>query len=151
MKTLVTLDFDGVISPLHPDMDADFRSFRLSGFDVDVRQKVLDFLSWLSESDADVVWASSWDDLMDSFEEDSGGSIPSFPHLRIPNTASKPKAILDAVKSGAYTRVVVVEDDRDLAKTISDALPSSVVVIPKTTRGLSDREISYIKRYLSGE
>jgi hypothetical protein len=148
MSVLVTLDFDGVISPYEPcePAGAEWTPFRLGGFDLHIRREVLDFLQWLAASPATPVWASSWGHITQAFATDTRGAIPDFPHLLIGHAASKTDAIM-AAANDAFGTVVVVDDDRTVGASIRRRLGErAILVTPRDHYGLTDRQIATIRR-----
>lgn len=119
-KILVTLDFDGVVSPIDPQRnfasDLDFELVRLGGFLCAISKATLSFLQELkaiqeaTNGKLTVVWASSWEDLTQDFTRASEGAIPEFDFLELP--LSKADSILQAAITKEASLTIVVEDDR---------------------------------------
>jgi len=117
-KVLVTLDFDGVVSPIDHDRDFEaddsFETFKLGMFNCSISKQTLEFVRYLKElSDhypEHIVlrWATSWVDMTESFEEKSGGAIPDFPFLPIPE--SKARSIVEEVIAQDASIALVFED-----------------------------------------
>lgn len=117
-KVLVTLDFDGVVSPIDHgrDFEADdsFETFKLGIFNCSISGEVLDFVRYLKDlsdtyPDHFVLrWATSWVEMTENFEEKSGGAIPDFPYLPIPE--SKAHSIAEEAIAQDASLVLVFED-----------------------------------------
>lgn len=160
MSVLVTLDFDGVVSPHEPcePAEADWAPFRLGGFDLHIRHEVLDFLQWLAASPATTVWASSWGDLTQTFATDSRGAIPDFPNLVLDHGQSAKSDAITATangdgpafargREGVFDTVVVVDDDRKVGQSVKRRLGErAILVTPRGHGGLTDRQIATIRR-----
>lgn len=122
-KVLVTLDFDGVVSPIdksrsHSDFeeDEDFEVYQLGGFPCAIRKDTKDFL-WelriLSEEEPErftVAWASSWNEMTLYFAPRSNHEIPEFGY--VPTNFDKAKAIADLTLEEDATLALVFEDHR---------------------------------------
>ena len=118
-KVLVTLDFDGVVSPI--DHSRDFQGEEEYEFEVynfgflcAVSTEVREFLQELkelSEAHPDQIvvrWASSWNEMTERFEAKSGGAIPGFSY--IDTSKSKAKAIAAEALAVDASVVLVFED-----------------------------------------
>lgn len=117
-KVLVTLDFDGVVSPIDHDRDfrseAEFSIFRLGGFSCAISDQVLSLIGYLKElseshpEELALRWATSWESLTEHFEKSTDGVIPSFGYL--PLLETKARAIADEALAQDASLVVVFED-----------------------------------------
>lgn len=116
-KTLVTLDFDGVVSPIDNEVDFDPNLGWIEfdfGMICDIHKTVLEFLKELHKRDQtgqiDLVWASSWNDSTQVFGFKSQGMVPEFPHLDLSVGNTKDTAIFAKVDAGNYDRLLTLED-----------------------------------------
>jgi len=117
-KVLVTLDFDGVVSPIDHDRDFEtddsFETFKLGMFNCSISKTTLEFVRYLKELSDHyperivLRWATSWVESTKSFEERSGGAIPDFPYLPIPE--SKARSVADEVIAQDASIALVFED-----------------------------------------
>lgn len=116
-KTLVTLDFDGVVSPINHEVDFDPKQGWIEfdfGMICDIHKSVLEFLKELYKRDQageiDLVWASSWNESTQVFSFKSQGMIPELPHLDLSPGNTKDTAIYAKVDAGGYDRLLTLED-----------------------------------------
>ena len=119
-KVLVTLDFDGVVSPIDHgrDFEADesFEVFRIGFFYCAISRETLEFLQTLSslaEAHPDQVavrWASSWDSLTEDFAPRTDFAIPQFDYIL--TGFDKAGAISKAAIEENASVVLVFEDHR---------------------------------------
>lgn len=159
-KTLIALDFDGVVSPI--DHDKEFLesegwiTFNF-GLPCSIHTRVLEFLKVLEElssSDAvDVYWASSWNKQIEGLSLDSGGQIPEFPW--IPVHKGKGDAIFETAKSGGCSRIITLDDHARVGnrvKLLAKEFPEIEVlaIAPKVRKGITDSHIKRVKDFLSG-
>ncbi len=138
---LLYLDFDGVISPLHPEENPDFdrndyHEFRLSGFGVLIRKDVIDFLQRLDPSQ--VIWNSTWSNMCASFHEESGGIIPEFPHRYIESGAD--------IVFGIVPGSIVVNDSGNVIRNLRNQQRDLTLIQPKPEVGLTERQMKLILR-----
>ncbi len=119
-KVLVTLDFDGVVSPIDQsrDFEADetFEIFRIGFFYCAISREVLEFLGELNRLSQEypdrvaVRWASSWDSLTESFASSTDFAIPEFRYIT--TDFDKAGAISKAAIEENASVVLVFEDHR---------------------------------------
>lgn len=151
-KILVTVDVDGVIFPIEDGTELDGARFRTNGFDVILTGSAAWVLNMLAESDADVVWASSWGDAVLDLNADSSGVIPEFPTLSPPSSRAKPAVIADAVIAGGYDVVVIIDDDRTVSAGTRSALRSRSAsatvrsVIPAKNLGVTAVDVTKVMK-----
>lgn len=148
-KVLVTLDFDGVVSPIDQDRDflseEEFSVFQLGAFPCAISKRVLEFVRYLKElSDNDpghfvLSWATSWVDITEYFERNSQGAIPSFGYLPIPD--SKARAIADKAIAEDASLILVLED--------SPAVQADLHNIQRRDMRLSGRRFLFFEPKLS--
>jgi len=166
MSVLVTLDFDGVVSPYDPcePAGADWRQFRIGGFDVRIRVQVLDFLHWLDASPTVVAWTSSWDALTQGFSADTSGRIPEFPFLPLRSGRRAKRDAIEAAANGMpwdyppgalprvgpFDLVIVADDHRRVGASVKRRLGvRAVTVTPRDHVGLTNRQVATIRRLIS--
>lgn len=157
-KTLVTIDFDGVVSPIDKSRDftltLGWRQVNF-GFTCDIHESIIKFLQDLSnlEKNAplDITWASTWNAATEHFASDSNGLIPDFPWIDV--SAGKAEAIFQKVKEGNYTRLVALEDSikvitklKKLMKTLPEV--EAIYIRPQLTVGLTNTHISKVMEFL---
>lgn len=157
-KTLVTLDFDGAVSPIDHSrkfLEEDGWSTFGFGFRCDVHNTVLEFLSYLKllteTGPVEVVWASTWNASTEDFESRSEGRIPGFPWIDV--SVGKGEAIAAKVAEGEFERVVVLEDQQKSLNAIKKSLKTvhpveSLLVRPKVTLGITPAHIKTVKTFL---
>lgn len=155
-KTLITLDFDGVVSPIDHNKnfanDTEYTMIKLAGFDCAIRTKVLEFLKEISENETiDVVWVTTWDSLTKHFHEDSDGKIPDFPFLE--TRRNKAKTILEHIKKEKYEKAYIFEDSPDVKKEfnkkqreLENKIDTYITFNKcKTEEGIKDSHIKHFK------
>lgn len=163
MKTLVTVDFDGVVSPIDHDRDftleAGWTQYDF-GMRVDIHETVSNFLHELkSRADngfIDLIWNSSWDESTQKFSERSQAAIPHFDHIKLSNGLKKDEALLLKLDEASYERVVVLEDSslmmRRLRKQMKDR-PSidTLFVQPELKIALRPHHMQKVLNFLDDE
>ena len=117
-KVLVTLDFDGVVSPIDHDRnfraDSDFEMFRIGGFQCAISKETLGTIQRLKKISMEhpelleVIWASSWVDLTETFHIETNDALPELGFLEIP--ASKAESISKHALATDARTVIVLED-----------------------------------------
>jgi len=157
METLVTIDFDGVVSPINKDFDfsadENFVIVRLGGFHCAIRKSTLNFLKRLSEaSEVTVIWGSSWNEETESFFKDSEGLIPQFEWINV--QGGKPEAILEHALENEFTRVVLIDDDSKVVSGLRRVFKKNseidfLAVKPSLHTGLLESHITKIQDFLS--
>lgn len=127
-KVLITLDFDGVISPIDHDRNfvksEGFDRFKIGGFDCAIAFDTIEAIQKLKDLAAsnpeliEVIWGSSWEDLTQDFPSESGGAIPEMGYLTL--NLSKSAAISDyALHTNAET-VIVLEDSERVQEQLAE-------------------------------
>lgn len=158
-KTLVTLDFDGTVSPIDHTrkfLAEDGWKTLNFGFRCDVHETVLDLLINLKKlsvtEEIEIVWVSTWEASTEDFESKSGGLVPHFPWIDV--SKGKDEAIREKVRDGQFARVVVLEDQTKVMNSIKKALRSipnvdSLLVKPKVTAGITASHIKTVQAFLN--
>lgn len=167
-KVLVTLDFDGVISPIDHDrdfsIDPGFELFRLGAFSCAISKSTISALrqlKLLSERYPDqlvVRWATSWVDLTERFEALTEGAVPSFPWLPV-SGSSKAQAIVEEALELEPSLVLVFEDSgsalRELRKRWKRTNDLGNVELatfePKLTEGLTKSSMGRARKLILKE
>lgn len=157
-KTLVTLDFDGVVSPIDHDRDftleRDWKQFKL-GLYVDIHKNVLCFLRELRLLDLNgeitLAWASTWLASTEDFAEKTEAEIPSIPW--IPLNEGKAEAIIAKVESGGFERVVVMEDSSKVVAKLRawgklNPQIELLLIQPKLKVGLTNSQMLKVQEFL---
>lgn len=127
-KVLITLDFDGVVSPIDHDRrflkGEGFNRFKIGGFDCAIAFDTLKAIQKLKDLAAsnreliEVIWGSSWEDLTQDFPSESGGALPEMGYLTL--NLSKAEAISDyALHTNAET-VIVLEDSERVQEQLAE-------------------------------
>lgn len=161
-KTLITIDFDGCISPIDHSKDftkePGFKFMRLAGLHCAVSDEVIEFLKTVNTSQNTVpLWASSWEENLNNIHEDSENEIPFIPWL--PVNSSKKLSIVNHVTENGYRKVVIIEDSTSVTTRLRKLLnnwnlnhPSETVeyliIKPKLTEGLTKRHIEDIYKFV---
>lgn len=119
-RVLLTLDFDGVVSPIDQsrdfDSDESFEVYRLGAFRCAISKQTPEFLQELKAiadskpEDLSLVWATSWESLTEYFSRDTQGALPELDHLKL--NLDKARAIADATLEADASLVLVFEDHR---------------------------------------
>jgi FMN phosphatase YigB (HAD superfamily) len=159
-KTLVTLDFDGVVSPIDHDRDftleAGWTQFNF-GMMCDIHETVLTFLQELHQRDQrgeiDLVWASSWNDSTQIFGFKSDGAVPTLPHLDLGGATTKDEAILAKVEEGDYDRLLILEDSTRVMRRLRRLIKSkesldALLIMPDVKIGLRPNHIRKALNFL---
>ena len=157
-KTLVSIDFDGTVSPIDQSRDftesKDWNYYRL-GFSCAIHDSVIELLQDLKaiepEGNIVSVWGSTWHDSTEDFPRNSNGAIPEFPWLNV--GANKAEVIIAKAVSEGFERVVIVEDSPAVIRKIKKlALTNTEVEImtfkPKLELGLTEKMIAQIRDVL---
>lgn len=146
-KTLVLLDFDGVVSPIRKDkfsFDKSFKVFRLGGFTCHVHEKVIEFLNTLKDANnVEVKWCTSWVDITESFHGETQGIIPNFPYLSI--SKGKHIAVQNELKVSTASTVIAVDDYTTVVSKYRKIKDSRLLVIkPDIETGLTTYQMNKI-------
>lgn len=160
MKTLVTLDFDGVVSPI--DNARDFEpSLGWIEFDFgmmcDIHKTVLEFLKELKDRAdngfIDLVWASSWNESTQVFGFKSQGLVPELPHLPLYPGTTKDEEIFKKLDKGSYDRVVILEDSSLVMRRIRKEMKirtsvDALFIQPDVKLGLRPNHMKKVLNFL---
>lgn len=160
MKTLVTMDFDGVVSPIDHDRDftleAGWTRYDF-GMRVDIHETVSKFLHELKDRAdngfIDLIWNSSWDESTQGFSIRSQGAIPHFDHLRLSNGMTKDEALFLKLDEGSYERVVVLEDSSRMMRRVRKEMKlrtsvEALLIQPKLETGLRPHHMAKVLSFL---
>lgn len=163
MRTLVTVDFDGVVSPIDKGRDftleAGWNQYNF-GFQVDIHETVSNFLHELKEraerGEIDLVWNSSWDESTQGFSVRSSNAIPHFDHLRLVSGVVKEDALFKKLDQGFYDRVVVLEDSsrvmRSLRRLMKERTAVDALFIqPQVKIGLRPQHMQKVLNFLDSD
>jgi len=159
-KLLVTLDFDGVISPIDKQRDFEaeeaWKVLKLGAFPCAIAEETLELLNELAEVNSknpaiEVVWATSWEDLTEHFSEQSQGIIPDF--RWISTRPSKAESIYGEAQKLGADAILSCEDSgsvhRELSKLLNPRVkgdPTTIIrVEPTTERGLEADHLATIR------
>lgn len=158
-KALITLDFDGVISPIDNSYDFSsdklFVEMKLGGFSCFIKQEVLTFMERLSlNPNIKVMWASSWDDMTQFFNTDSGGSIPHLPYIM--TAGMKAERILETASELDVEELHIFEDSAKVRNRVNHLRKKSPEKYPfntvfhktDTAKGISSAMISSVERQI---
>lgn len=160
MKTLVTVDFDGVVSPINHDRDFTLEAGWIRydfGMLVDIHESVLKFLQELkSLADRgfiDLLWNSSWNESTQSFYIRSDNAIPHFDHLKLENGVTKDDALFQKIDEAGYERVIVLEDSSLAMRRIRKEMKlrenvDALLIQPKVELGLQSSHIKKVLNFL---
>lgn len=160
MKTLVTVDFDGVVSPI--DHDRDFtKELGWTRYDfgmmVDIHETVIKFLQELKtradRGEIDLLWNSSWDESTQGFSIRTEGAIPHFDHIRLSNGLSKDDALFQKLDHEDYDRVVILEDSSRIMRRARREMKNresveALFIQPKVEIGLRPTHIRQVLMFL---
>lgn len=169
-KVLVTLDFDGVVSPIDKsrplsdfERDEDFEVYPLGGFDCAIRKATKGFL-WelriLSEEEPErftVAWASSWNEMTLSFASSSRHELPEFGY--VPTNFDKARAIADATLEEDASLVLVFEDHQGVHQKLRNIWKKDerfadrrlISFKPKTAEGITFAQILEARSLIAAE
>lgn len=160
-KVLLTLDFDGCISPIDRSKDfttePGFKVMKLAGFQCAVSDEVIGFLQTVNAQKTLVpLWASSWGENLSNIHEDSNKTIPLIPWLEV--KPSKEESILNYATVHSYRQLVIVEDSATVTARLRKILnnwnlnhPATsieyLIIKPKLKEGLTKRHIKDIYQF----
>lgn len=157
-KTLVTLDFDGTVSPIDHSrkyLEEDGWSTFKFGLQCSIHETVLEFMTYLKSLTetglVEVVWSSTWNESTEIFESRSNGRVPSFPWIDV--TAGKSESIAEKLQSGSFDRLVTIEDQQKSINSIKKSLLNfpkveTLILKPKVTVGITTSHINAVKAFL---
>jgi FMN phosphatase YigB (HAD superfamily) len=160
MKTLVTVDFDGVVSPIDHDRDFTKESGWTRydfGMMVDIHETVSNFLQELKaradRGEIDLIWNSSWDESTQGFSVRTDGVIPHFDHIRLGIGLTKDDALFQKLDAESYDRVVVLEDSSRVMRRMRAEMKKrteieALFIQPKVEIGLRPSHIRKVLNFL---
>lgn len=141
MRKLLTLDFDGVISPFDLQRGNEWRTYSLDGSEVSIRKDVITFLQSLRKysHNVDVCWLTSWNESTLSFEKDSQGDIPRFSYVH--TKSGKTQALEKIAKK--YDRILAVDDELKVISSFNKVSPLKRIdtIITDSDFGLTNRQM----------
>lgn len=159
-NTLITMDFDGCVSPIDPNKDftqePGFSIITLGNFPCAIHEDTLSFINTVQRDESiDVVWATSWEDGTEYFNKDSDGQIPSIPW--IPVNLTRKNSVFNYAVDNGYRKVVIIEDSipattrlRKLFKDWNASNPEIglLIVRPSLKVGLTKAHIKKILKFI---
>lgn len=152
-KILVTVNFDGVVSPVNPSItDADtWEQHNHNGQTIMIKKAVSEFLEWLSQNEhIDVIWASTRNTTPDSIFNTPDSIFNKFPALDFSLAGKKYQKISENTTN--YKRVLVIDDDFSVGVDIREFVNDHhryIMIRPFENEGLSEGNIKNIKNLIT--